>query len=169
MILNDDAFAQMVAEEVKNKLSPAQRELLVEAHNWDRWQRALEVLVRNLQSQIENIGVDAEADANRYAALGREGKKLAREAESAYGNRQTKIERFKFHVDKRLDQVKIMIETGRPIEMNPFETVNFYRRAILRHRDMLIEYDMEDTAIDRALWATLDNKWEFDRVTSDAL
>jgi hypothetical protein len=53
--------------------------------------------------------------------------------------------------------------------MNPFEAANFYRRAILKHRDMLIEYDMEDTAIDRALWATLDNKWEFDRVTSDAL
>jgi cell division septum initiation protein DivIVA len=169
MILNDDAFAQMVAEEVKNKLSPAQRELLLETQNWDRWKRALEALVRNLESQIENIVADAEADANRYAALGREGKKLAREAASAYGNRQTKIERFLFHVVKRLDQVKTMVETGRPIETNPFETANFYRRAILKHRSLLHEYDMEDTAIDRALWAALDNKWEFDRVTSDTL
>lgn len=169
MSLTDDAFAQLVAEEVKNKLSPSQREELLETENWDRWRRALTALTENLVTQIEEIQINAEADNNRYQAMGRDGRKLAREAESAYSMRQSKIERFKFHVDKRLDQVVRMIKTGQPIDMSPFETANFFRRAIIKHRELMVKFDMEDTAIDRALWDTLENKWEFDRVTSDAL
>ena len=169
MSLPDAAFAQLVAEEVKNKLSPSQREALLEVENWDRWQRALMALTDNLVSQIEEIEANAEADNNRYVAMGRDGRKLAREAQAAYATRQSKIERFKFHVDKRLDQVVGMIKTGQPIDMSPFETANFFRRAIIRHRELMVKFDMEDTAIDRALWGTLENKWEFDRVTSDAL
>ena len=80
-----------------------------------------------------------------------------------------KIERFKFHVDKRLSKVMEMIETGKPIDMNPFESANFYRRAIFKHRELMNTHDLEDTAIDRALWATLDNKWDFDEVTSETV
>jgi hypothetical protein len=29
---------------------------------------------------------------------------------------------------------------------------------------MLIEYDMEETPIDRALWSALDNEWTFDDI-----
>jgi hypothetical protein len=53
--------------------------------------------------------------------------------------------------------------------MNPFESANFYRRAILKHRELMNVHDLEDTAIDRALWAALENKWDFDQVTSDAV
>ncbi|MBF83202.1 MAG: hypothetical protein CL489_01865 [Acidobacteria bacterium] len=169
MILTDDAFAQLVAEEVKNQLSPSQRELLLEIENWDRWKRALMALTENLVNQIGEIEANAEADDNRYLAMGRDGRKLAKEAQAAYATRKARIERFKFHVDKRLDQVAGMIETGQPIAMNPHETANFFRRAIIRHRELMVQYDMEDTAIDRALWGTLENRWEFDRVTSDAL
>ena len=169
MILTDDAFAQLVAEEVKNQLSPSQRETLLAVENWDRWKRALMALTINLVSQIEEIEANAEADENRYLAMGRDGRKLAKEAQAAYAARIARIGRFKFHVDKRLDQVAGMIETGQPLAMNPHETANFYRRAIVKHRELMTQFDMEDTAIDRALWGTLENKWEFDRVTSDAL
>ena len=80
MRLTDDAFAQLVAEEVKNKLSPGQRQVLLESVNWDRWKRALNALSDNLLTQIESIEADAESDANRYMALGRDGRKLAKEA-----------------------------------------------------------------------------------------
>ena len=169
MQLTDDAFAQLVAEEVKNKLSPGQRQVLLETKNWDRWKRALNALSENLLIQIESIEADAESDANRYQALGKDGRKLAKEAENAYSSKKTKVERFKFHVDKRLDQVMSMIQTGKPIDMNPFESANFYRRAILKHRELMNVHDLEDTAIDRALWETLDNKWDFDEVTSETV
>ena len=34
MIINDDAFARMVAEEVKNKLSPLHKKELMKRENW---------------------------------------------------------------------------------------------------------------------------------------
>ena len=61
--------------------------------------------------------------------------------------------------------VDAFVETGEPMDASPWETVDFYRLAIITHRKMLQEYDLEDTEIDRALWATLDNRWDFDKVT----
>ena len=58
-----------------------------------------------------------------------------------------------------------MIDSGEPIDTNPWETVDLYRQAIMTHRKMLQDYDLEDNEIDRALWATLDNRWDFDKVT----
>ena len=165
----DNFFARLVADDVKNRVTIQQREELMREENWSRWQRALGALLDNLTEQIENVEMDANADAVRYEAMGRTGKRLANEAARAYAQRKTKIERFKLHVERRLGQVMSMVETGEPIDENPWETVDFYRRAIVTHRRMLQEFDLEDTAVDRALWATLENRWEFDKVDSLAL
>jgi hypothetical protein len=169
MKVNDDAFARMVAEEVKNKLSPLHKSELMKEENWHLWQAALIALSENLQSQILTIESDAESDEKRYSSLGVGGKKLSHQAASYYGDKATRIKRFKFHVDKRLDEVSLMIETGQEMESDGWEKVDFFRRAITKHRSMLREYDMEDTAIDRSLWATLDYKWTFDAITEEDL
>jgi hypothetical protein len=161
----DEFFARLVADDVKNKITAQQREGLMTEANWDRWRRALLALLDNLAEQIENIQMDAEADAVRYGGMGRAGKRLADEAARAYEIRTTKVERFRLHVERRLDQVATMLDTGEPMDASPWETVDFYRRAIITHKKMLYEYDLEDTEIDRALWATLDNRWDFDKVT----
>ena len=51
----NETFAKMVAEEVKNKLSPSQKETLLEEQNWNRWQEALVALAENLELQIKQI------------------------------------------------------------------------------------------------------------------
>lgn len=168
-MITDEMFAQMVAEEVKNKLSPAQRQTLLEKENWDKWRRALIALVENLNEQIDNIDADAESDAERYRSMGRDGAKLFKAAEAAYKSKRSKIERFRFFVQRRLTQVDAMIENGVVIEESPWETADFYRRAIKMHRAMLQEYDMEETAVDQALWAALENRWEFDNVDASML
>ena len=160
----DEFFARLVADDVKNRVTAQQRKELLLEENWDRWKRGLLSLLDNLEDQIENIQIDAQADAVRYEGMGRAGKRLADEAARAYDMRETKVERFRLHVERRLSQVASMIKTGNPIDENPWETVDFYRRAIVMHRNMLNDYDLEDTAIDRALWATLDNCWDFDKV-----
>jgi hypothetical protein len=33
----------------------------------------------------------------------------------------------------------------------------------------LRDYDLEETSIDRALWATLESKWEFDQIDVENL
>ena len=64
-MLNDDAFARMVAEEVKNKLSPLHKKQLMDKENWDRWKDALLFLSENLKEQIDEIDYDAQADDAR--------------------------------------------------------------------------------------------------------
>jgi len=167
--MNDDAFSKMVAEEVKNKLPQKDRELLLQEENWDRWRDTLVALVEILDEQIGDIDLDAESDRIRYEQLGRSGKRLAQEASAAYNSKKHKINRFKYHVEKRLDQVVTMIETGEKIDDDLSMEADLLRKAIIKHREMLREYDLEETAIDRALWDVLKNKWTFDSIDASSL
>lgn len=167
--INDDEFARMVAEEVKNKLSPIHKEILLDKENWIRWREALVALSDNLQNQIDNIEADAESDKERFSSMGRDGSGLSRDANRYYDAKATRVRRFKFHVDKRLDEVSVMIETGSEIKTDGWDKVEFLRRAIAQHRTLMREFDLEDTALDRALWSTLNDEWLFDSVTADNL
>lgn len=169
MNINDDTFARLVAEEVKNNVAPRDREILRQPENWERWKDALIALSENLQRQIDNIEADEQSDVSRYSALGSKGSKLGREAHRYYDNKATKVKRFKYHVDKRLDEVCLMIETGEATQQDGWKEVDFYRKAIITHRELLREFDLEDTAIDRALWDALDGKWTFDSIDNDNL
>jgi hypothetical protein len=169
MVNNIDDFARMVAEEVKNNLTPLHKKELLKKENWGRWKDCLLALSNNLQDQLDRIEEDEISDIARYERMGAKGKNLLKEAKSAYVSKKSKISRFKFHVDKRLDEVALMLETGEEISSDGWEQVEFYKRAITRHRQMLYEFDLEDTSIDRALWATLNNKWEFDNIDADSL
>ena len=161
--LNDDAFAKFVAEEVKNRVSADIREVLFKSENWDRWERALIALVQNLETQIERINTDIEADTERYTAIDG-GEVLLSEALAYYEKQTKKIERFKFHVNARLIQVSKMIATGARFEDDMAKQVVILKKGIQRHREMLAELDLEDTAIDRALWDLLEGKWSFDSI-----
>jgi hypothetical protein len=46
---------------------------------------------------------------------------------------------------------------------------DFLKKAIVRHRAMLRDFDLEETAVDRALWSTLDGKWTFDDIDASSL
>lgn len=168
-MINDDAFAKMVAEEVKNKLPQRDREFLLQEENWERWRDALVALVEVLDDQISEIDLDAESDKIRYEQLGKSGKRLAQEAANAYSSKKHKINRFKYHVEKRLDQVVTMIETGEKIGDEIAAEADLLRKAISKHRELLREYDLEETAIDRALWDVLKNKWTFDSIDASSL
>ena len=168
-MISDDAFASMVAEEVKNKLSNKQRLQLMEKENWERWKETLLALVDNLQEQIDQIEYDSEADRLRYESMGADGKRLVRESMQAYSSRKTKIARFLYHVNKRLDEVVNMIDTGESIKSNGWEEAALFKKAIIKHRAMLRDFDLEETSVDRALWDTLNGKWTFDSIDASSL
>lgn len=161
--LTDDAFAKFVAEEVKNRVSADVREKLFQQENWDRWERALIALVENLESQLERIRGDIDSDTERYSAIDG-GEALLSEALAYYEKQTKKIERFKFHVNSRLTQVSKMIATGARFEDDMAKQIIMLKNGIKRHREMLEQYDLEDTAIDRSLWDLLDGKWTFDSI-----
>ena len=66
-MINDDVFARLVSEEVKNKISSVQKQILLEPENWHRWKDGLLLLIENLEIQIEGIKDDADADICQWA------------------------------------------------------------------------------------------------------
>lgn len=162
--ITDDIFAKFVAEEVKNRVSAEVRETLFEPSNWDRWERALIALVENLNDQLQRIDEDIDADTERYTAIDG-GEALLSEALAHYDKQKKKIERFRFHVMTRLGQVSKMIATGARFEDDMAKQIVLLKNGIKRHREMLEKFDLEDTAVDRALWDLLDGKWSFDTIT----
>ena len=166
-MINDDAFAKMVSEDVKRKISYSDKNVLMQSENWERWKDTLLILIGNLDRQIESLVVDSEADSDRYLSMGRSGERLASTANRDYQLRIKKIERFKFHVNRRLDEVVMMIESGETKEENGWDKVAFLENAIQQHRLLLHKYELEETSIDVALWSALEGKWEFDSVNED--
>ena len=152
--MNDDTFARVVAEDVKNRATQPQKEYLKLPENWDRWQRSLATLETNLNDQLASIHNSERKQIDTYQALGTDGAKLIVEATIEQEARRKKIERFKFHVTSKIDEVTRLIVTGGEIE---------------QHYSMMVSCDFEPTPIDSALWAALEGHWEFDNLVKEEM
>lgn len=166
--MNDEAFARLVAEEVKNRVAAEQRDYLLLPENWTRWQRALLALIDNLDRQEVDLDDREKREAERYRTLGDDGLKFLAEAMAENENRRKKIVRFRFHVETRLDEVTRMIALGSSEVDDRLKVVEFLRLAIERHKEMMQTRNYEPTPIDEALWLALDGKWAFDEIGPDA-
>lgn len=167
--MNDDAFARLVAEEVKNQVTQSQRDYLNLPENWSRWQRAIQMLADNLERQLKNIRESEEIETIKYRELGQDGIKMLTEMVAEFDNRRKKIERFRYHVVNRLDEVTRMIAMGTDAVEERLKTVEFLRKSIERHKEMMREYELEPTPIDAALWSALDGRWSFDNITEEEI
>jgi hypothetical protein len=61
-----------------------------------------------------------------------------------------------------------MIATGGDKADERLSMIEFYRKAISRHKELMTEYELDATNIDEALWSALDGKWEFDEITEES-
>jgi hypothetical protein len=156
--MNDEAFSRLVAEEVKNKASEAQKKYLAMPENLERWKRALQYLSTNLEEQIKEIDRQEKIRSTQYKSLGTEGDLLLAEASANSDVRRSKIDRFRFFVSAKLDEVSRMVASVS--EENPLD--DFHRKAIRKWWSLMQEFEMEPTRIDHALYASLDGKWEFE-------
>lgn len=167
--MNDDTFARVVAEDVKNRATEAQREYLMLPENWSKWQRALKTLENNLNDQVIAIQHSETHQIKTLQALGDDGRILITEATLEFENRRKKIERFKFHVTTRIDEVSRIIGMGTTAIDERLKTVDFLRKAIEQHKVMMTSYDLEPTPIDKALWVALEGRWEFDDLPEEEI
>jgi hypothetical protein len=165
--MNDESFARLVAEDVKNKSSRDQKAYLMLPENWTRWQRALAALKDNLSEQIDRIVSQEDSVAEKYKDLGDEGLKILTELRADWDDRRKKIERFRYYVEQKYDEVTRMIAVGGDEVDERLSLVDFYRKAISKHRELMFRYEMDPTPIDGALWSSLDGKWEFDGITEE--
>lgn len=162
--MNDETFARIVAEDVKNNVTESQREYLMLPQNRKRWKFALKVLAENIDLQIKAIGADKASDGARYSALGSQGKSMLVESDAAYDAKLNKINRFMFYVESRLNFVQNLVEDES--EMSRKELLE---AAIHKYLEMLEEIDLERTELDDALEHALINNSlsAFDSVTLD--
>lgn len=167
--MDDDAFARLVAEEVKNRVTPEQREYLSLPENLDRWQTGLISLIDNLDRQLAELNEREDRERVRYEALGKDGLSLLAEMLADVEHRRKKVERFRYHVERRLEAVqRLAAGSSEEIEERA-RLVNFLRKAIEEHRTLMVKANLEPTQIDRALWEALDGRWEFDAIDVEAL
>ena len=162
--MNDEAFSRLVAEEVKNKASDSGKKYLAMPENLERWKRALDYLSKNLEQQIVDIDHQEKIRVSQYEKLGDEGNVLLAETTANAAIRRSKIDRFRFFVGAKLDEVTRMVDA-----LTPTEATNddFFRRAINRWWSLMEEFEMEPTKIDKALHSSLRGKWEFDNLNEE--
>ena len=137
MALNDDAFARLVAEDVKNRVTPDQSEYLRLPANQKRWREALAALINNLADQTSTLYAEEHKELSRYDYLGDEAKAVRVEVTAAYDNKRKKIDRFRFHVEERLAEADRLIALGSEGLGEDLKLAGFLTKAIETHRKAL--------------------------------
>lgn len=172
-MLTNDNFARLVAEDVKNRVSVEQSDYLRLPENVARWKRSLQLLLVNLDNQLDDLATKEELEVRRYEGLGGDGVNLLAEVQTVIEQRRRKIVRFRFHVEKRLDEVIRLSNAASKDETAQSANYNLLRSAIQKHKELLLDEDFfatlsdaDQDLIDEALWASLDGVWAFDEVES---
>lgn len=150
--MNDESFAQIVAEDVKNNITESQHDYLMLPENRARWKRSLIILVENLEIQIANLNADKLSDIERYSDFGQSGKSFIVEASTAYDLKLNKIKRFKFYVENRLNFVEGIVDNACDLSRK-----DLLETAIHRYLYLLQELEYERTELDDALENALIN------------
>ena len=166
-MMNEESFARLVADDVKNKVTDEQRKYLRLYENRGRWREHILALLANLESQFEEIDKRCDEDRRLYSALGDDGIRLLAEAQASSDERRKKILRFRFHVENRLDECDRLdaIESDTPDEFAA--SAAFMKRAIEKHKEMTFAAEYDPTEIDVALWQSLGGEWKFDEIDLD--
>ena len=162
--ISDDAFAHMVAQEIRNNVSDEHRDFLRQPENLDRWMKGLNALLDNVNGQIEDAGSDMAADEARYSALGEDGIRLVMEAKAYYEAKISKAERFKFYVVRRISEVAAMISRSKATGADDEKINLMCKSAIIAHRRFIEENDIEKTEADEALYDALEGIWSFEKI-----
>ena len=106
MIMDDETFARIVADNVKNRSTSTQNRFLEAPENSSRWQAALGSLIKNIDEQIQEISMDAQADIDRYSSLGDTGNILLSQTIAHYEIKKQKLIVFVLRVGHRKDVYK---------------------------------------------------------------
>ena len=166
-MMSDETFARLVADDVKNRVTDEQRQYLRLSENRDRWMIHIIALLRNLDQQVRDIEAHEERDREIYGALGEDGIRLLAEAQAASDERRKKVLRFRYHVEKRLDECERINIAHDDQDTEPDRPI--LRRAIEKHREMTEQVGINPTEIDTALWASLGGEWKFAEIDVDRL
>lgn len=160
-MMPDDQFARLVADDVKNKVTDEQKMYLRLPDNRDRWMVNILALLNNLDQQVKEIEEHEEDDQEMYGSLGDDGIRLLAEAQASSEERKKKVLRFRYHVEKRLDECERINIAHDAVDD---EDAPLLRRAIEKHQEMTESFGIDPTQIDEALWSSLAGAWRFSEI-----
>ena len=123
--------------------------------------------MENLNNQLDDIGRKEAKAIAKYEALGEDGERLLEDAKSSFADRRRSISRFRHYVETRLDEATRLVAALSENADERAETVDFFRHAIQKHKELIMSLDMDYSDVDEALWATLTGQWSFDEIELD--
>ncbi len=165
--LSDEAFNQIVNQDVRGTLTSATSQLLRDPRVVERWYVHLVSLKRSVESQLCANRAELLQKQLDYVGLGAKGNPLWIEAQATAAKWRAGAVRFKNGVEDRLDEARTLRSKTRAdstitilIEERERAIRNLtnLRRSILEHR----EHDCDDRCVDDCvaddqLWKVLDN------------
>jgi hypothetical protein len=168
-MITDRDFENLVAEDVRGKVSDEQREYLRVPDRRDRWREALAGLHTKLDGQLERLD-DRERLARARSDSPDAGMGDARVEELAeLEGRRGKVNRFMFFVDQRIVEAAAPAGAGDDPARVRAARLALLERAITTHRSLLTDGDVEPTVADQALWDALRGEWKFGGLTPEMM
>jgi len=159
--MDQSEFDRLVSEDVKNLISPEKADYLRMPSNQRRWLTSLMKLIKNLDEQVEGLKQDEITITKNMPSHFITGYKTESD------EKRTKIGRFRFYVMQRATEAERMIALGEDHQDPDLKLADFLVKAIIQHKEMMVEYDFEPTPIDRALWKAIEGQWMFTGISAE--
>lgn len=145
-------FAIIVSEDIKNKTSQHEKDMLRLPENHEKWRSCLIDIIETVSNKISELDADILSLRESYSDF-------VSDPAAGLEDQKEKSKRFRFYAEKRLAEVDRLISLGESDDKS-LSLATFLREAISRHKKIVIESGCPSAA-DIALWSALDGEWKF--------
>ena len=145
-------FAIIVSEDIKNKSSQHEKDMLRLPENHERWRSCLIDIIETVSNKISELDSDILSLRESYSDF-------VSDPAAGLEDQKEKSKRFRFYAEKRLAEVDRLISLGKSDDRS-LSLATFLREAISTHKKIVTDSGYPSAA-DTALWSALDGEWKF--------
>ena len=146
-------FEIVVSEDIKNKASQQDRDLLRLPENHDRWRECLVNIIETVSFKISELDAEISAIRSSYSDF-------ITDPAAGLEDQREKSKRFRFYAEKRLAEVDRLMALGQPADPS-LSLATFLRDAIIAHKRWHEDNGLVNSEGDDCLYAALDGVWKF--------
>lgn len=146
-------FEIVVSEDIKNKASQQDRDLLRLPENHERWRECLVNIIETVSFKIGELDKEISAIRSSYSGF-------ITDPAAGLEDQREKSKRFRFYAEKRLAEVDRLMALGQPVDPS-LSLATFLRDAIIAHKRWHEDNGLVNSEGDDCLYAALDGVWKF--------
>lgn len=146
-------FELIVSEDIKNKASQQDKDLLRLPENHEAWKECLLNIIKTVSDKIGTLQTEIDQLRSMYSGFDID-------PAASLEEQKEKAARFRFYAEKRLAEVDRLITLGAPADPS-LSLATFLREAIVAHRSWHRERGLVNSEGDDCLYAALDGEWKF--------